>query len=176
MNEQQLVKACQQGDSKAQRQLYEQFARKMMGVCLRYSINTEEAEDFLQEGFIKVFEKLQHFEFRGSLEGWIRKVILNTILDKIRRNSIFNVTDSIDDHHDVTGNDNPYDSIGVKELLKMIQTLPTGYRTVFNLFVIEGFSHKEISLMLNISESTSKSQFLRAKEQLQKKIKSEKLV
>ena len=176
MNEEQLVKACLQGNNKAQQQFYEQYARKMMGLCLRYAVNTEEAEDFLQEGFIKVFEKLQYFEFRGSMEGWVRKIVLNTILDKLRRNIHFKNSDSIDDHLEMAGNDNPYEHLRAKELVKLIQTLPTGYRTVFNLFAVEGFSHKEISEKLSISESTSKSQYLRAKEQLQKKLISERLV
>ncbi|MEO8148172.1 MAG: sigma-70 family RNA polymerase sigma factor [Bacteroidia bacterium] len=176
MNEEQLVKACLDGNNAAQRQFYEQYARRMMGLCLRYAVNTEEAEDFLQDGFIKVFEKMHSFEFRGSLAGWVRRIVLNTILDRLRRDIHLKDNVSLDNHLEVAGNDNPYQHLGAKELIKLVQSLPTGYRTVFNLFAVEGYSHKEIAQSLNISESTSKSQYLRAKEQLQKKLISERSV
>jgi len=176
MNEEQLVKACLDGNNAAQRQLYERYARRMMGLCLRYAVNTEEAEDFLQDSFIKVFEKLHSFEFRGSLEGWVRRIVLNTVLDKLRRNIHFKNTDSLDNHLELALNENPYQNLGAKELIKVVQALPAGYRAVFNLFAIEGYTHKEIAILLNITESTSKSQYVRAKVQLQKKLISERSV
>lgn len=173
MNEEQVVKACLKGDKNAQKQLYEQYARRMMGVCLRYSNGVEDAEDFLQEGFIKVFEKLSSYEYRGSLEGWVRKIIINVVLDRLRQQADLQINDSIDDYIEMASTENPYQHLNAKELLQTIQQLPIGYRTIFNLFAIEGYSHKEISMMLNIAESTSKSQYGRAKEQLQKKIIAE---
>lgn len=176
MNEEQLVKACLDGNKAAQRQFYELYARRMMGLCLRYAVSTEEAEDFLQDGFIKIFEKLHSFEFRGPLGGWVRRIMLNTVLDRLRRDIHLKDHVSLDDHHQIAGSDNPYQHLGAKELIKLVQSLPTGYRTVFNLFAVEGYTHKEIATLLHINESTSKSQYLRAKEQLQKKILSERSV
>jgi RNA polymerase sigma-70 factor (ECF subfamily) len=176
MNEEQLVKACLEGNSAAQRQFYEQYSRKMMGLCLRYTINIAEAEDFLQDGFIKVFESLHSFKFMGSLEGWVRRIILNTVLDKLRRNIHFKNNESLDDHYELASDENPYQHLGAKELIQLIQSLPTGYRTVFNLYAVEGYTHKEIATLLNINESTSKSQYGRAKEQIQKRLLSEQIV
>lgn len=173
MIDEKLVKACLKGSKGAQQQFYEKHARTMMGLCLRYAANREEAEDFLQEGFIKVFEKLHLFEFRGSIEGWVRKIVLNTVLDKLRRNIHLKNNDNLDNHYHLEGNENPYQHMDAKELLKLVQSLPPGFRTVFNLFAIEGYSHKEIAAYLGVSESTSKSQYLRAREQLQKKILTE---
>ena len=167
MNEEQLVKSCLRGEKSSQRHFYELHSRKMMGVCLRYANDVEDAEDFLQEGFIKVFEKLNSFEFKGSLEGWVRKIIINTILDRIRKQGKINFTEHIELANSLEESPSVYQQINVKELLKTIQELPLGYRTVFNLYAIEGYQHNEISKMLNISESTSKSQYSKAKEQLQ---------
>lgn len=173
MNEEQLVISCLKGEKSSQRQFYDLYARKMMGVCLRYANDVEDAEDFLQEGFIKVFEKLNSFEFKGSLEGWVRKIIINTILDKIRQQGKVGFTEHIDLANSLEDNTSIYHQLNAKELLKIIQELPIGYRTVFNLYAIEGYQHNEISKMLNISESTSKSQYIKAKEQLQKRITAE---
>ncbi len=170
MNEEQLVKNCLKGEKSSQRQLYDLYARKMMGVCLRYANDVEDAEDFLQEGFIKVFEKLFTYEFKGSLEGWVRRIIINTILDKIRKQGKANYTENIDLAESLEEGNSVFQQLNTKELLKIIRELPIGYRTVFNLYAIEGYQHNEIAKMLSISESTSKSQFTKAKEQLQKKI------
>lgn len=176
MNEEQLVKSCLKGEKSSQRQLYNLYARKMLGVCLRYANNMEDAEDFLQDGFIKVFEKLNSFEFKGSLEGWVRKIIINTILDNIRKQGKVDFTEHIDLANNLEETPSVYQHLNAKELLKIIQELPIGYRTVFNLYAIEGYQHNEISKMLNITESTSKSQYLKAKEQLQRRVTGEQKV
>lgn len=170
MNEEQLVKNCLKGEKLSQRQFYDLYARKMMGVCLRYANDVEDAEDFLQEGFVKVFEKLSTYEFKGSLEGWVRRIIINTILDKLRKQGKENFTEHIDLANSLEETSSVIQQLNAKELLKIIRELPVGYRTVFNLYAIEGYQHNEIAKMLNISESTSKSQLIKAKEQLQKKI------
>lgn len=168
MTDEELVKHCLEGRAVAQKELYERFAGKMMTVCLRYADDKEEAEDFLQEGFIKIFEKLSSFKFEGALEGWIRRVIVNNILDVVRKKLRIPQHDSIDEliNHppaDIGSSDN----LMIQDLLKMIMKLPTGYRTVFNLYVMEGYSHREVAQKLGINESTSKSQLSRARQQLQ---------
>lgn len=170
MNEEQLVNKCLEKDTLAQKQLFEVYSRRMMGVCLRYSKDTDEAQDVLQMGFIKVFEKLEMYNHKGSLEGWIRKIIVNTALDNIRKNKklMNNVEIEKVDYQLQNYNENAIDALSAQDLLKVIQCMPTGFRTVFNLYVIEGYSHKEIADELNISVNTSKSQFSRARAYLQK--------
>jgi RNA polymerase sigma factor (sigma-70 family) len=171
MDEQQLVNNCLSGIKTAQKQFYEMYARKMMGVCLRYSNDFATAEDFLQDGFIKVFENLKQYQNKGSLEGWVKRVIVNSILDELRKRKVqFDDTETIGD---VKATDDSESKLEAKQLLQLIQKLPAGYRTVFNLYAIEGYQHKEIASMLNIAESTSKSQYQKAKDQLQKKIKTQ---
>ena len=164
MTDEQILEAILREDASAQRLLYEKFARKMFGVCLRYTKQREEAEDLLQEGFIKVFQKISSYKAEGSLEGWIRRVMVNTALDHIRQQKML-WTDLADV---VEAGDEPTigHEIGVAELMAELQKLPTGYKTVFNLHAIEGYSHKEIGGMLGISEGTSKSQYSRARNQL----------
>lgn len=178
MTDEQLVKKCLEKDALAQKQLFEFYSKRMMGVCLRYSKDKGEAQEVLQIGFIKVFEKLTLYNGKGSLEGWIRKVVVNTALDNIRKNKKFmdNVEmDKVDfqlQNDDVSG----YEELKAQDLLKIIQAMPTGFRTVFNLFAVEGYSHKEIAEELNISVSTSKSQYSRARVYLQKVLIEEKIV
>ncbi len=174
MTDEQLLRGCKEKNLAAQKQLYDRFAKKMMGVCLRYADSPAEAQDSLQDGFIKVFEKINSYQATGSLEGWIKKVMVNTALDNFRkrkheRNNV--EIDIIDINH--SSYDEAHDNLSAKELLNIIQQLPAGYRTVFNLYAIEGYSHKEISELLGITESTSKSQYSRAKLHLQKKIQLE---
>lgn len=173
MNEEQLVERCLKKDPLAQKQLFEFYSKKMMGVCLRYSKDFDDAQDILQMGFVKVFEKLELYTYQGSLEGWIRRVIVNTALDNIRKNKKFLKNIEIDrvDYQLQNEDENVLDSLSARDLLKVIQAMPTGFKTVFNMFAIEGYSHKEIAEELNISVSTSKSQFSRARVYLQKKIK-----
>ena len=178
MTDEQLVKKCLEKDALAQKQLFEFYSKRMMGVCLRYSRGRDEAQEVLQMGFVKVFEKLTLFNGKGSLEGWIRKVVVNTALDNIRKNKKFldNVEmDKVDyqlQNDDVSG----YESLKAQDLLGIIQEMPTGFRTVFNLFAIEGYSHKEIAEELGISVNTSKSQYSRARVYLQNILIEEKIV
>jgi RNA polymerase sigma factor (sigma-70 family) len=178
MNEEQLVKKCLEKDTLAQKQLFDTYSRKMMGVCLRYAKDVEEAQDVLQMGFIKVFDKLDTFSLEGSLEGWIRKIMVNTALDTIRRNKKFMNDVEMDkvDYQLENYNENAVESLSAQDLLKVIQEMPPGFRTVFNMYVIEGYSHKEIAEELNISISTSKSQFSRARAYLQKILIEEKII
>ena len=178
MDEEQLVKKCLEKDTLAQKQLFEFYSRRMMGVCLRYSKDSEEAQDVLQMGFVKVFEKLHMYNFKGSLESWIRKIIVNTALDNIRKNKKFMNDVEMDkvDYQLHNHNENALDSLSAQDLLKVIQEMPPGFRTVFNMFAIEGYSHKEIAEELNISVNTSKSQYSRARAHLQKILIEENII
>lgn len=178
MDEEQLVKKCLEKDALAQKQLFEHYSRRMMGVCLRYSQDGDEAQDVLQMGFIKVFEKLDMYNFKGSLEGWIRKIIVNTALDNIRRNKKFLNDVEMDkvDYQLHNHTENAIDTLSAQDLLKVIQEMPPGFRTVFNMFAIEGYSHKEIAEELNISVNTSKSQYSRARAHLQKTLIEENII
>jgi len=169
MTDEQIVKGCIEKNAIAQKHLYDKFSRKMMGICLRYCDSTEEAEDVVQNGFIRVFEHIEAFKGTGSLEGWIRKIMVNTALTNIRKNKKLKQNIELDSVEFMLPSEgHVYENFAVKDLLKIIQTLPVGFKTVFNLYAIEGYSHKEISEMLDISEGTSKSQYSRAKSYLQK--------
>jgi RNA polymerase sigma factor (sigma-70 family) len=171
MTDEQIVKGCIEKNAIAQKVLYDKFSRKMMGVCLRYFDSREEAEDVLQNGFITVFENLGSYKGTGSLEGWIRKVMVNTALTDIRKNKKLKQNIELDSVAFMLPSTSYLnDTFAVTDLLKIIQSLPVGFRTVFNLYAIEGYSHKEIGELLNISEGTSKSQYSRAKAHLQKLI------
>jgi RNA polymerase sigma-70 factor (ECF subfamily) len=172
MEPEQLIERCINNDVVAQELLYRRYASKMFGVCLRYASNKMEAEDILQEGFIKVFANLKNYRGEGSFEGWIRKTMVNTAINHYRKNLRYfqNIDIESVDIHD-TFDKNGLSSLTEEELLKLVQELPQGYRMVFNLYVIEGYSHKEIAEQLNISENTSKSQLSRARGVLQAKVK-----
>ncbi len=171
MDDSSLVKYCIKGDPKAQRALFDKFAPKMLSVCMRYAKNKEQAEDVLQESFIKVFSKLDLFK-GGSLEGWIRRIMVNTSLDQIRKEKKLQNNITVDAvEFKLEHNSYILENIHAEDLLKLIQKMPVGYKTVFNLFAIEGYSHKEIAEELSISESTSKSQYSRAKIYLQQQLK-----
>lgn len=154
-----------------QEELYQRFSPRMYAVCLRYAGNAEEAQDILQEGFIKVFNKLKSFRGEGSFEGWIRRIFVNTAIEHFRRKRYLQpVTDK--EENTIEGNYlSALDDLAEKDILALVQQLSPGYRTVFNMYVIEGYSHKEIADMLNISEGTSKSQLSRAKVILQDMVK-----
>lgn len=168
-SEEQLIEKCLAKDGFAQRQLFDYYAKRMMGVCLRYANSTDEAQDVLQIGFIKVFEKLNTFNSEGSLEGWIKKIIINTALDSIRKNKKINENIEIEkiDFQLQDNEENGYNALNATDLLNIIQKMPSGFRTVFNMYAIEGYSHKEIAEELNISINTSKSQYSRARQHLQ---------
>ncbi|MFT5858273.1 MAG: RNA polymerase sigma factor (sigma-70 family) [Flavobacteriaceae bacterium] len=171
MSELALIKSCIEGDQLAQRKLFEMYAPKMMGVCLRYTKDVARAEDVMQDGFIKVFTKLDKYSGNGSLEGWVRRIMVNTALDHLRKESKFKANVSMDDvEYKVEFDGQILSSLMEEDLLKLIRSMPDGYRTVFNMFAIEGFSHKEIAKELGISENTSKSQYSRAKTFLRSKL------
>jgi RNA polymerase sigma factor (sigma-70 family) len=171
IEQEQLVKQTLKGDRTAQEKLYKQFSGKMFAVCLRYFPDRMEAEDVLQEGFIKVFTHLQQYSGTGSLEGWVRRVIVNTALEKLRKKSfLFPLSDNENAVPDATSN-HAFSNLGAMELLKLVRNLPQGYRVVFNLYAIEGYTHAEIANMLGISEGTSKSQLARARGTLQKMVR-----
>ena len=174
MTDEELVKGCIVKNPTAQKLLFERFSRKMMGICIRYADRSEEAEDMLQNGFIKVFQKIDTFMGMGSLEGWIRKIMVNESLTHLRKNKAMKLNIDIDEaKYKVPGNSHVGESMNEKDLLKMIRQLPTGFRTVFNMYAIEGYSHKEIAEELGISEGTSKSQYSRARTYLQNMLQSE---
>ena len=171
MNDSALVKKCIDGDQRAQRMLFEKFAPKMLGVCMRYAKNTEQAEDVLQDGFVKVFTKLSHYKGGGSWEGWIRRVVVNTALDQIRKNTKFQDNIALDDvDYKLELKGNVLETLAAEDLMGMINEMPSGYKVVFSMFAIEGYSHKEIAEELNVSENTSKSQYSRARAYLKKKL------
>lgn len=171
MSDVEMLEGCKANKEHAQRFLFNRYARIMTGVCLRYADTYEEAQDIVQDAFIKVFKKIGTFSGKGSLEGWIRRIMVNTALDYLRsiKNERFNI--AVDDvQYKLKEDQLVISSLQAEDLLKIIQTLPTGYRTVFNMYAIEGYSHKEIASELSISENTSKSQYSRARTLLQKKL------
>lgn len=171
MDDSSLVKKCVEGDQRAQRLLFERFAPKMLGVCMRYSKSGEQAEDVLQDGFVKVFTKLSYYKGEGSLEGWIRRIIVNTALDQIRKNAKFQDDVTLDDvDYKLELKGNILENLAAEDLLQLINEMPAGYKVVFNMFAIEGYSHKEIAVKLEVSENTSKSQYSRARAYLKKKL------
>jgi RNA polymerase sigma factor (sigma-70 family) len=178
ISEAELINGCKKGDKKAQKTLYDKYAAKMLGVCIRYFRNIDEAEDALQEGFIKVFNNIDKFRNEGSFEGWIRRIIVNTSLNYYKSNLKHYFGVDYDEIQEVIEDDKlQYDNLSVEYLLKIIHNLPEGYRLVFNLYEIEGYSHKEIAEMLGVSINTSKSQLMKAKRSLQKVlVKKENLI
>ncbi len=171
VSETDLIKGCIQGDRTMQEELYNRFAGKMYAVCLRYSGNTDDARDLLQEGFIKVYRNLHRFRAEGSFEGWVRRVFVNSSIEHFRKKSI-QLVHAGEKEESLAEKDNvsALDNLAERDIIRLISELSPGYRTVFNLYVIEGYSHKEISEQLGISEGTSKSQLARARSILQKKV------
>lgn len=171
MDDTTLVIECVNGNVRAQRMLFDKFARKMLGVCMRYAKSTEQAEDVLQDGFVKVFTKLKDFKHDGSLEGWIRRIMVNTSLDQIRKNGKMLGDTNIDDvGYKIENNAFVFENLMADDLMKMVQAMPEGYKIVFNMFAIEGYSHGEIAETLGISENTSKSQYSRARAYLRERL------
>lgn len=159
-------------DRKAQKDLYDSLSPKMYALCLRYMGDRDAAEDVLQDGFVTLFNKLDTYSGEGSFEGWARKIFVNTALMSLRKRDVLRGAEDVEAAASVRSDDpTPMEDIGYAELMKMISELPPGFRTVFNMFVIEGYSHKEIAEALGISENTSRSQLQRARMELQKKIK-----
>ncbi len=168
-----LIQACINGDRYSQSRLYELFAPKMFAVCLRYSKSREEAEDVLQDGFVQVFKSLHAFKFAGSFEGWIRKIMVYSAISHYRSKSKMHaVIKNVENFSgiEIIDNEDVISLLGKKELLKMVQALPPMYRMVFNLYVFEGFKHREIAEQLGVTEGTSKSNLFDAKAILQKAV------
>jgi RNA polymerase sigma-70 factor (ECF subfamily) len=168
MTEEAILKGCLQNDPAAQRELYNRYSPKMLSVCYRFAHNREDAEDMLQEGFIKIFSQMHTFGNRGAFEGWIRRIIVHTCINILKKNKKF--TESVDIIHAnaVQVREETVPSIvQAKQIVECIRMLPVGYRTVLNLYAIEGYSHREIGVMLEIEESTSRSQYTRAKAMLE---------
>ena len=168
MTEEVMLHGCLNNVASAQEALYNRFSPRMLGVCYRFARSREDAEDMLQEGFIKVFSQMHQFRNQGALEGWIRRIVVHTCINVLKKNKKF--ADSVDLIHasSVHLNENNIHSIiQAKQVVESIRLLPMGYRTVLNLYAIEGFSHREISTILDIEESTSRSQYTRAKAMLE---------
>lgn len=171
MGIEQIIQGCQKKDIVAQEQLYRLLAPKLFGVCLKYSRNQTEAEDNLQDGFILIFDKIHQFQFKGSFEGWAKRVVINNVLQKYRTEGIFEIVhENIPDTPSVEVDD---EMVSMEYLVSIIQQLPDRYRLVFNLYVVDDYSHKEISEMLNITIGTSKSNLARARMILKDKIESQ---
>jgi RNA polymerase sigma-70 factor, ECF subfamily len=167
----QHIQGCLKGNRQSQNKLYEWFAPKMFLLCLRYAKNKEEAEEILQEGFLKVFAFIHQFKFSGSFEGWMRKIMVNCALQKYRNKTNLHPVINIEVAPvEPAGNEDIISKLGAKELLKMVQQLPPAYRMVFNLYVFEGLKHKEIAEQLGIAEGTSKSNLSDARAILQKAV------
>lgn len=170
MSEEELINGCVREDRASQYALYKTYAGKMLAVCRRYARTDLEAEDILQEGFIKVFDNVSKFRHNGSFEGWIRRIMVNTALKLYRKNSFKNEVIGIDDNYDMPQDATVLEKMSQAELMKMVQGLPEGYGIVFNLYAIEGFSHAEIADTLGVNEGTSRSQLAKARKWLQKKV------
>lgn len=166
-----IIKDCASGKKRAQELLYQMFAPKMFGVCLRYAKDNTEAEDNLQEGFIKVFQNIGRFRHEGSLEGWIRRIMVNVSLEKFRKQNMMHPVEDVSIYENQHLSDDILASISAKELIDLIQKLPPRYRMVFNLFVIEGMNHQEISDEMAITIGTSKSNLARARDILKRQVK-----
>lgn len=164
MDERQLVKDCLRQKPEAQRLLYERYVKIMFGVCYRYTKSIKDAEDVLQDGFVRVFLHLRQYKFNGELGAWIRRIMVNTALNFLKRNSRYNREMSFDEAplHPVA-DENPAITLQAKELADLIRQLPPGYQAIFNLFAVEGYSHNEIGEILGISDGTSRSQYARAR-------------
>lgn len=169
-SEESIIDGCRKGDRKSQYILYESYSRKMMGICMRYVNDVMDAEDIVQNGFVKVFNNIEKFRGEGSFEGWMRRIFVNCAIEHYRRNvNMYPVLD-IEYHEPDAMDESAVSHLNSEDLLNLIQKLSPGYKTVFNLYAIEGYSHKEIGTMLGISEGTSKSQLARARVILQKMV------
>ncbi len=169
MTEEQLIIQCKKQDAQAQGALYQKYSGVLFAICLRYSPNYTEAQDNLQDAFLTIFSKVGQYSGKGSFEGWLKRVTVNTVLQKYRKKRHFDIVreDQIADEVDVEVEDN---WIPLDDLLQMVQQLPDQYRLVFSLYVLDGYSHKEIGAQLDISDGTSKSNLARARKILQKKV------
>ena len=167
IDEHDVIQGCIEGKRSRQKQLYEHFAGKMLGVCMRYAKDRAEAEDMLQEGFLKVFQGISKFKGEGSFEGWVRRVMVYNAINHYKHRSRKFQEDLDKEDIDAVYQDHILEKISAKEILALVQHMPEGYRLIFNLYAIEGYTHKEISEQLGIAVGTSKSQYSRAKQFMQ---------
>lgn len=165
-----IIKGCRRGNSRAQAELFERFSARLLGVCRRYVGASAEAEDTMIGGFMKIFDKINQFKGEGSFEGWMVRIMVNESLTYIRRNKSMSLEVSIEKADREPNYEVIYDNYDTDQLLKLVDELPIGYRTVFNLYVLEGYSHKEIAELLGVSTNASKSQLSRARAQLRHKV------
>lgn len=174
IEEQEIIVGCKRGEAWARKQLYEQFAPAMLSVCTRYAGNRETARDLLQDGFIKVYTKINTYSGSGSFAGWLRRIFVTTALEFLRHNDVIKQSVNIDECSEIADEigHSAVEKLSADDLLKCIAELPDGYRTIFNLYAIEGYTHAEIAEMLHIQESSSRSQFGRARLLLQKNIRA----
>ncbi len=168
-----IIKKCRKNDKRAQKKLYDVYAPVLFGICLRYAADKAEAEDVLQEGFVKILTKISAYSGKGSFEGWMKRIMINTAISSYHKHKKHNQTSDIDD---ISGDFYKQDEIWTQdftpeELMKVIGSLPAGYRTVFNMYAIEGYKHKEIAEQLEIDVNTSKSQYSRARKLIQVRLK-----
>ncbi|MEM9820658.1 MAG: sigma-70 family RNA polymerase sigma factor [Bacteroidota bacterium] len=170
MTDKALIEGCIKENKQCQKELFLRYAGKMLTVCRRYARHQLEAEDILQDAFIKVFDKINQFKFNGSFEGWIRRIVVNTALKNYQKSSFQKEQIGIEDYEENGLEPTVYAQLHQEELLALISALPDGYRVVFNLYVLEGFSHKEIAQSLGIQAATSRSQLLKARKMLQAQI------
>ncbi len=170
MSLEQLIKKCKQNNSKAQEQLYRLFSGKLFSICLKYSNDYSSAEDTLQDAFITIFNKIHQYKFQGSFEGWIKRITINTALQKYRKQKVFEIIN--EEQIEEVEVEIDEEEVSLDHLLQLIQQLPDRYRLVFNLYVLDGYSHKEISEMLSISVGTSKSNLARARYILKDKLET----
>jgi RNA polymerase sigma-70 factor (ECF subfamily) len=169
MTEKELVDGCIREDRICQRELWNRYSKKIMSLCLRYCNSQEEAEDALMEAYVKIYDNLAKFRFQSSLETWMRRVAVNLCINKIRARK--HIWSSItEDEYRLGYTDDAFDNLQVDQIMKMVEALPVGYRTVFNLYAIEGYSHKDIADLLGIDEGTSRSQFSKARKVLQQSL------
>ncbi len=175
MDIEQLISGCREQDLRSQKALYDLLHPQMFGVCLRYARDRDQAQDLLQEGFVKVFQKIDSFKGTGSFIGWVKRIMVNTALEHFRKQKAG--AEEVELEHEsmmVVADDNVVSDMSAKDILRLVQQLPSGYRMVFNLFAIEGYSHQEIADQLNISANTSYSQYHRARAMLKKMLSTEK--
>ncbi|NND31230.1 MAG: sigma-70 family RNA polymerase sigma factor [Saprospiraceae bacterium] len=170
MSEETMIEGCVRQDASCQKQLFLLYSRKMMTVCLRYARNRADAEDILQDGFVRLFQNIKQYKGKGSFEGWIRRIFVNASLKKYQAKKWNMEQSGLDYHQNEAVDATVISSLSEKEIIEQIRQLPEGYRVVFNMYVIEGYSHKEISETLGINEATSRTQLLKARKHLQNKI------
>ena len=169
MVQEQLIQQCKQGDRKAQKELYDRYSNVLFGCCLKYASNYQEAQDVLQDSFITIFEKIGQFDDKGSFEGWCKRVTINTALQNYRGKKVYQLEDESRIIDEVVEVEEP-ETLGLQDMLDMVQQLPDRYRVVFSLYTLDGYGHKEIAEFMGITEGTSKSNLSRARQNLQQMI------